>query len=141
MPIHTRHPPDTHTGSTAPTQRGAGTCPPPVDTPTKESKDAQHSNTHACMGKKVCTKHLTRREKGDTMKAQRKRRRRPMKTKTQKMAQDARKKSMSKKALQEYNKSRRTLVLMNTGTQTHKSKKDYNRQESKRATREASTEE
>ena len=76
------------------------------------------------------------------MKAQRKRRRRPMKkTKTQKMAQDARKKSMSKKALQEYNKSRRTLVLMNTGTQTHKSKKDYNRQESKRATREASREE
>lgn len=75
------------------------------------------------------------------MKAQRKRRRRPMKTKTQKMAQDARKKSMSKKALQAYNKSRRTLVLMNTGTQTHKSKKDYNRQESKRATREASTEE
>ena len=49
------------------------------------------------------------------MKVQRKRRRRPMKTKTQKMAQDARKKSMSKK--------------------------DYNRQESKRATREASTEE
>ena len=75
------------------------------------------------------------------MKAQRKRRRRPMKTKTQRMAQDARKKSMSKKALQEYNKSRRTLVLMNTGTQTHKSKKDYNRQDSKRATREASTEE
>lgn len=73
---------------------------------------------------------------------QRKRGHRPMrKSKTQKIAEDTRKKSMSKKALQEYNKSRRTLVLMNTGTQTHKSKKDYNRQATKRATEKEASEE
>ncbi len=57
------------------------------------------------------------------------------KTATQRIAEKTRKQSMSKKALQEYNKQRRTLVTMNTGTQTHKSAKDYNRQASKRALR------
>lgn len=57
------------------------------------------------------------------------------KTVTQRIAEKTRKQSMSKKALQEYNKQKRTLVTMNTGTQTHKSAKDYNRQASKRVLR------
>ena len=44
-----------------------------------------------------------------------------------------RKRTMTKKAYKEWLKTQRTLVLMNTGTRTHKSKKDYNRQEAKRA--------
>lgn len=65
---------------------------------------------------------------------QRKRGHRAMKkTATQRIAEKTRKQSMSKKALREYNKQRRTLVTMNTGTQTHKSAKDYNRQAEKRA--------
>ena len=67
------------------------------------------------------------------MKAQRKRRRRKTmkKTATQRIAEKTRKQSMSKKALREYNKQKRVLVNMNTGTQTHKSAKDYNRQAEK----------
>lgn len=49
------------------------------------------------------------------------------KNNVQKIAENTRKKAMSKKELREYNKSRRTLVMMNTGTQAHKSAKDYNR--------------
>lgn len=44
-----------------------------------------------------------------------------------------RKRTMTKKAYKEWLKTQRTLVLMNTGTRAHKSKKDYNRQEAKRA--------
>lgn len=42
-----------------------------------------------------------------------------------------RQKSMSKKALAEYNKTQRTVVNMNTSTQTHKSVKDYDRKREK----------
>ena len=38
---------------------------------------------------------------------------------------------MTKKAYKEWLKTQRTLVLMNTGTQAHKSTKDYNRQQEK----------
>lgn len=43
-----------------------------------------------------------------------------------------RKKSMSKKALAQYNKAQRVMDCMNTGTRTHKSKKDYNRRDNQR---------
>lgn len=42
-----------------------------------------------------------------------------------------RKRAMTKKAYKEWLKQQRTLVLMNTGTQAHKSAKDYNRQQDK----------
>lgn len=42
-----------------------------------------------------------------------------------------RKRTMTKKAYKEWLKQQRTLVLMNTGTQAHKSAKDYNRQQKK----------
>lgn len=42
-----------------------------------------------------------------------------------------RKRAMTKKAYKEWLKQQRTLVLMNTGTQAHKSTKDYNRQQDK----------
>lgn len=53
------------------------------------------------------------------------------KTKIEKLALEQRKKSMSKKAFEEYNKAQRVRASFNTGTRTHKSKKDYNRQASK----------
>lgn len=53
------------------------------------------------------------------------------KTKIEKLALEQRKKSMSKKAFEEYQKAQRVCVGFNTGTRTHKSKKDYNRQASK----------
>ena len=40
-------------------------------------------------------------------------------------------KSMTKKALLEYNKNKRCVIDMNTGTRTHKSTKEYNRQKEK----------
>ena len=39
--------------------------------------------------------------------------------------------SMTKKAFAEYNKKKRCLVGMNTGTRTHKSERDYSRQKEK----------
>ena len=42
------------------------------------------------------------------------------------------KKSMTKKEFMEFNKSQRVNVMWNTGTRTHKSKKDYNRQKNKK---------
>lgn len=42
-----------------------------------------------------------------------------------------RKRAMTKKQYKEWLKQQRTLVLMNTGTKTHKTKKDYNRQKEK----------
>ncbi len=42
-----------------------------------------------------------------------------------------RRRAMTKKAYKEWLKQQRTLVLMDTGTQTHKSAKDYNRQQDK----------
>lgn len=42
-----------------------------------------------------------------------------------------RRRAMTKKAYKEWLKQQRTLVLMNTGTQAHKSAKDYNRQQDK----------
>lgn len=42
-----------------------------------------------------------------------------------------RKRAMTKKQYKEWLKQQRTLVLMNTGTKTHKTKKDYNRQQEK----------
>lgn len=42
-----------------------------------------------------------------------------------------RKRAMTKKQYKEWLKQQRTLVLMNTGTKTHKTKKDYNRQKAK----------
>lgn len=53
------------------------------------------------------------------------------KTATERIAEKTRKQSMSKKALREYNKQKRVLITMNTGTQAHKSAKDYNRQAEK----------
>ena len=51
------------------------------------------------------------------------------KAKIEKLALEQRRKSMSKKAFEEYNKAQRVCVGFNTGTRTHKSKKDYNRKE------------
>lgn len=59
------------------------------------------------------------------------------KSKMDKMVEANRKKSMSKKALDEYNKAQRTVVSMNTGTRTFKSAKDYNRQAVKQELRKA----
>ena len=42
-----------------------------------------------------------------------------------------RKRAMTKKQYKEWLKQQRTLVLMNTGTKTYKTKKDYNRQKEK----------
>jgi hypothetical protein len=42
-----------------------------------------------------------------------------------------RKRAMTKKQYKEWLKQQRTLVLMNTGTKTHKTKKDYNSQKEK----------
>ena len=42
-----------------------------------------------------------------------------------------RRRAMTKKAYKEWLKQQRTLVLMDTGTQAHKSVKDYNRQQDK----------
>lgn len=42
-----------------------------------------------------------------------------------------RKRAMTKKQYKEWLKQQRTLVLMDTGTQAHKSAKDYNRQQDK----------
>jgi len=42
-----------------------------------------------------------------------------------------RRRAMTKKAYKEWLKQQRTLVLMDTGTQAHKSAKDYNRQQDK----------
>ncbi len=54
------------------------------------------------------------------------------KSKMDKMVEANRKKSMSKKALDEYNKAQRTHISWNTGTRVHKTVKDYNRQAMKR---------
>lgn len=51
--------------------------------------------------------------------------------KIEKEAKIAQKKSMSKKAFLEMQKSQRVVFGMNTGTRTHKSNKDYNRQKEK----------
>lgn len=58
-------------------------------------------------------------------------------TKMEKLAIEQRRKSMTKKAFEELNKANRTRVFFNTGVQTHKSKKDYNRQSSKLEARKA----
>lgn len=42
-----------------------------------------------------------------------------------------RKRAMTKKAYKKWQKQQRTLVMMNTSTQAHKSNKDYNRQQDK----------
>lgn len=42
-----------------------------------------------------------------------------------------RKRAMTKKQYKEWLKQQRTLVLMNTGTKIHKTKKDHNRQQDK----------
>lgn len=42
---------------------------------------------------------------------------------------------MTKKQMKEWNKKNRVLVPFNTGTRTHKNKKDYNRQENKKLCR------
>lgn len=52
-------------------------------------------------------------------------------SKLEKQVRANRQKSMSKKALAEYNKTQRTVVTMNTSTQTHKSVKDYDRKREK----------
>lgn len=44
-------------------------------------------------------------------------------------------KNPNKKAKREYNKQNRVLVTFNTGTQSHKDKKRYNRNDSKKALR------
>lgn len=49
----------------------------------------------------------------------------------QRQADKILKQSMSKKALLEYNKKKRCVIDMNTGTRTHKTLKDYNRQREK----------
>lgn len=59
------------------------------------------------------------------------------KSKLDKMVEADRKKSMTKKALDEYNKAQRSTVSMNTGTRIHKSVKDYNRQALKQELRKA----
>lgn len=59
------------------------------------------------------------------------------KSKLDKQVESNRKKSMTKKALEEYNNSQRTRVTWNTGTRVHKSVKDYNRQSMKQETRKA----
>lgn len=59
------------------------------------------------------------------------------KTKLEKQIEKNRKQSMTKKALAEYNKKQRSMVSMNTGTRTHKSAKDYNRQAQRQATKQA----
>ena len=46
-----------------------------------------------------------------------------------------RRKSMTKRAYQEWLKQNRTLVTMNTRTEAHKSKKNYNRQQAKLTTK------
>jgi hypothetical protein len=51
--------------------------------------------------------------------------------KIEKDAKIAQKKSMTKKAFLEFQKSQRVTFGMNTGTRTHKSNKDYNRQKEK----------
>lgn len=48
-----------------------------------------------------------------------------------------RKRTMTKKQYKDWLKTQRTLVYMNTGTRTHRSKKDYNRQKAKQAVKEA----
>lgn len=58
-------------------------------------------------------------------------------SKMQKQAEAYRVKSMSKKALAEQNKAQRNTSAINTGTKTHKSVKDYNRQASKQDLRKA----
>ena len=57
------------------------------------------------------------------------------KAKLEKQAVDNMKKSMTKKAYLEYQKSQRNVSGMNTGTRTHKSAKDYNRQNEKQKVR------
>lgn len=57
------------------------------------------------------------------------------KSKMDKMVEANRKKSMSKKALDEYNKAQRTHIAWNTGTRVFKSAKDYSRQAFKRDAR------
>ena len=59
------------------------------------------------------------------------------KSKLDKQIEKNRKQSMTKKQLVEYNKTQRTCVAWNTGTRTHASVKDYNRQREKQATRKA----
>ena len=58
-------------------------------------------------------------------------------SKMDKQAKAYRQKSMSKKALDEYNKAQRATVTMNTSTRTFKSAKDYNRQALKQEMRKA----
>lgn len=54
------------------------------------------------------------------------------KSKTDKQIEMLLRKSMSKKAFEEYCKMQRSLPNINTGTKTFKSAKDYNRQSFKR---------
>lgn len=60
-------------------------------------------------------------------------------SKLDKQVKANRKKAMTKKALDEYNKAQRAGVRWNTGTRVHKSVKDYNRQAIKQELRKAYT--
>ena len=55
--------------------------------------------------------------------------------KKEKEAKELLKKGMTKKALRERHSAQRVLVGMNTGTRTHKTAKDYNRQKAKQETK------
>lgn len=59
------------------------------------------------------------------------------KTRIQKDVKKYRKQSMTKKALKEYYKQDRTVVLCDTSTKTFKSPKDYDRRAEKRKARDA----
>lgn len=60
------------------------------------------------------------------------------KAKITRQAEDAQRKAMTKKALKEVHKAQRVHDTMNTGTRTHKTSKQYDRQRDKRqAEREA----
>ena len=54
------------------------------------------------------------------------------KTKAEKEADKLKRKSMTKKEYKEAHKGQRVHVSWNTGTRTHKTNKDYNRQREKR---------
>lgn len=59
------------------------------------------------------------------------------KTRIQRDVEKYRKQSMTKKALKEYYKQDRTVVLFDTSTKTFKSPKDYDRRAEKRKARDA----
>ena len=57
------------------------------------------------------------------------------KTKKEKEAKELLKKGMTKKALRKRHSAQRVSVGMNTGTRTHKTAKDYDRQRTKQETK------